>query len=197
MKGVKFLKKNIAAILALLFLNIMTGVCSAEYSGNPDYEQWRDSISLSWDDFKGQENPNNARMAYVFDFSINGAGNVIACEVKTFMDKNNSQKMKGHQSDYLLQHEISHLKLAEVHARMLRKELSEIKEADFKMAIAKVEGLYKKHIERDKAVQFQYDTETNHSLEIEKQEEWNEKIDKMLKDLEDYSGSQTKITLVQ
>lgn len=188
--------KSMTATLTALFLGLFLSI----YANSPDksgYRLWHDSISVSWDDFKGKELPDNARMAYMFDFSINGDGNVITCEVKTFMDKNNSQKMKGHRSNYLLQHEISHLKLAEAHARMLRKELSEIKESDFKKAIAKTEQLYKEHIKRDKAVQLQYDTETNHSLEKDKQEEWNNKIDSLLKELADYSDTQITITLTQ
>lgn len=190
------INKNIAAILSSLFLSFTLSACAS----SPDksgHELWSDTLTLSWNDFRGGELPDNARMAYMFDFSINGDGNVITCEVKTFMDKNNSQKMKGHRSDYLLQHEISHLKLAEAHARMLRKELSEIKESDFKKAIAKTEQLYKEHIKRDKAVQLQYDTETNHSLEKDKQEEWNNKIDSLLKELADYSDTQVTITLTQ
>lgn len=190
------INKSMTATLTALFLGLLLSI----YANSPDesgYRLWHDSISVSWDDFKGKELPDNARMAYMFDFSINGDGNVITCEVKTFMDKNNSQKMKGHRSDYLLQHEISHLKLAEAHARMLRKELSEIKESDFKKAIAKTEQLYKEHIKRDKAVQLQYDTETNHSLEKDKQEEWNNKINSLLEGLADYSDTQVTIILAQ
>jgi hypothetical protein len=46
-------------------------------------------------------------------------------------------------------------------------------------------------------VQLQYDTETNHSLEKDKQEEWNSKIDSLLKELADYSDTQVTITLAQ
>ncbi len=159
---------------------------------NADSIQWSPDKKLSWSDFKGTadaEDPADALTYTTHQSSFNafGVGNrfhvesdVVCCFIK---DK--SWVKKGMQTDYLLNHEQRHFDLAEAGAREFRKQL--------KTAHFTAENFHKEvqriTIEMDqkyKKLQQQYDQESDHSRIEGKQKEWDEKIDAMLKALEEY-----------
>lgn len=84
----------------------------------------------------------------------------------------------------MLRHEQGHFDITEIHARMLRKALSQLEDPckDKK----KIESLIDEQNNALQAEQKEYDDKTNHGLNADEQEEWEKKIKQRLKDLEKY-----------
>ena len=157
-----------------------------------DSIQWNPGIKLTWNDFKGEAHDDDPADALTYSsnqttFQSFGLGNRIEVEgfVTCYFIKTKSWVKHAKESDYLLNHEQRHFDLAEVGARELRKKF---KQSHFTNENFKKETslLINETDEKYKKLQVQYDTETNHSRIEDKQEEWNKKIDRWMKELEDY-----------
>jgi regulator of sigma D len=94
---------------------------------------------------------------------------------------------------YVLNHEQGHFDIFEIFARRCRKALTEAKLTN-KTAAKKVSKIVEKN--RQQAIKYQdkYDEQTQHSLKVAKQEEWNKKIAEELKELEAFSSPILEIT---
>ena len=91
-----------------------------------------------------------------------------------------------HKTDYILSHEQGHFDLAELFARKLHKEMSNytFNKKSFQKDLKKI---YDSIMKERESTQNQYDKETNHSINKEKQAEWLKKISRMLEELKDYA----------
>ena len=86
-----------------------------------------------------------------------------------------------------------HFDITELHARMLRKELSEVRITNnLKRVIQQIHNRI--NMDMDK-MQIIYDRETNHSLNKEAQERWQKDIAEALRAMADYASP--KITVGQ
>jgi len=137
---------------------------------------WKPDRKLTWKDFEAKPlvQTDNAALTssninFKFGYGSAGFHYSITCR----FDKSRSWvKIK---TDHILAHEQGHFDIAEIHARKLKKALSEYKynEATVSADINKIyEGLMKQHHE----MQSLYDQQTDHSRNNEKQEEWLKKI---------------------
>ena len=88
-------------------------------------------------------------------------------------------------TDYLLNHEQRHFDLAESGAREFRKKLKQARFTPENFQ-KEVQNITREIDEKYKKLQQQYDKESDHSRNEEKQNEWNQKIDSMLKGFEEY-----------
>jgi len=88
---------------------------------------------------------------------------------------------------YVLNHEQGHFNIFEIFARKCRKELTEAKLTN-KNAAKKIPEIVEKNLQQAYKYQDKYDEQTQHSLKVEKQEEWNKKIAAELKELEAFSN---------
>lgn len=136
---------------------------------------------LTWNDFKGIPDMNHKGSAVTssgFAYSWNGEDNgetlYLNISVYTFFTKSNSWKKKSVGNAYHLLHEQRHFDITMAGAENFVKEL---KKASFtrknyhQLIIQIFDRVYDENI----ALQHEYDRETRHSLDKEKQEEWNQR----------------------
>jgi hypothetical protein len=149
---------------------------------------WSKSKRLVWSDFRGKVPPNAANAALTntainveFGFSKKGMTYSIKCR----FDKNKSWvRIKN---DLVLGHEQGHFDIAELHARKLNKALKEYK-FNNRTVSDDVNRIYEDVMKQHHAFQIEYDQQTDFSRKVEKQIEWLAKIEKGLRDMEEYSG---------
>ena len=111
----------------------------------------------------------------------------ITLDISTYFDPSKSWKKKKAGTDALLRHEQNHFDISEVYARMLVKKLKELELTNPKTAFQVITREYNKSNTESARKSVEYDKETNHGIIPEKQEEWNQKVKKMLEDTKDYS----------
>ncbi len=151
---------------------------------------------LTWKDFKGvpdQANVGGAVTAsgFAFDSEMNFDGKTIYLNIGiyTFFTKNDSWKKPDINSDYHLLHEQHHFDITRLSAEKL---LENITNAHFTKENYKtlLSSLFEKAYTDNSALQHQYDTETNHSIDTAKQQEWNNKIAAEVKKLKENNVAQ-------
>jgi hypothetical protein len=162
------------------------------FSNDADSIQWSVDKKLSWNDFKGTADPHESADALTYTthqstFRAFGVGSRfhVESEVVCCFIKNKSWVKEGMKTDYLLNHEQRHFDLAEAGAREFRKKLklTRFTPENFQK---EVQNITREIDEKYKKLQQQYDKESDHSRKEEKQNEWNQKINSMLKELEPY-----------
>ncbi len=89
-------------------------------------------------------------------------------------------------NDYILNHEQKHFDIAEVHARMLNKELKEYT-FNSKSVNKDINRIYNNVMKQHVTAQKQYDLQTRHSLDSVKQQEWDAKISSLLNEYEKFA----------
>lgn len=137
---------------------------------------------LTWKDFQGTA-PSNVpwgaitASGFSFDSELKEDENnvEITVGVYIFFLKHDSWKKAGINSAYQLEHEQHHFDITRLFAQRL---VEEIKKAHFTINNYKklLNSIFDKVYDEDTAMQFQYDNETNHSMNVERQKEWNQKI---------------------
>ena len=91
-----------------------------------------------------------------------------------------------HKTDYILSHEQGHFDIAEIFARKLHKKMSEYR-FDKRTCNKKLGEIYDEIVEEKSEMQNDYDKETRHSINKEKQAQWLKKIERLLVEYEDYA----------
>ena len=137
---------------------------------------------LTWVDFKGKPDINHKGSAVTssgFAYSWNGQDDGetlhLNISVYTFFTKSNSWKKNMVNSEYHLRHEQGHFDITMLGAE---KFMDELKKANYTMQNYQqlINKIFDKVYDENIALQNEYDRETKHSLDKEKQEEWNKKI---------------------
>lgn len=153
---------------------------------------WSADRRLTTDDFlkkapKSDKSVGAITAASITVSQIEAKGVVSVLVVATF-DKKQSwfrKEAAPNDKELILRHEQGHFDLAELYGRKLKKELSLLKvnKRNFKKKINK---LYNKILNEYLEFQKIYDVETFHSINKEKQLEWDEEIKKELEALDEY-----------
>lgn len=138
--------------------------------------------NLTWADFKGRPVENYFAGAvtasgFAFDSQMNFDGTNIYLNigVYTFFTKNDSWKKPQINSGYHLLHEQHHFDITMMGSERF---INEIQKAHFtkdnytKLLTSIFDKVYKENMD----IQHLYDAQTNHSINVEKQLEWNKKI---------------------
>jgi len=137
---------------------------------------------LTWQDFHGAVSANvpwGAITASGFSFDSDmkeDENNIdITVGVYSFFLKHDSWKKTDINSPYHLEHEQHHFDITRLYAEKL---VDQIKKAHFTADNFKklLNSIFNKVYDEDMAMQHQYDSETNNSMNVEKQKEWNQKI---------------------
>ena len=167
----------------LIFINVLFEVNFVQYEPPLEYSQWK---TIDYDNFKALKKPGdnverNDRFAFITtSIEINKIDDEKV-EVRTLFHPARSYSYKSNiRSKSLLRHEIYHLHITEIHARLIRKEFIE---KGYNSTEGKKDYFFK--LEGD--MQREYDKETNHSYVLKKQIEWEDRIDRKLKELESFS----------
>lgn len=155
---------------------------------------WKED-GLSWKDFKASPNESssfhantNAGISYSWGLKNDNGIIELNYEVFSFFNPNGSWVKPGSENNYLLQHEQLHFDITELHARKLRKKLSEIRTTQLGKDPKAVLNKYYKDIEKERALmQQKYDGETNHSLNKDAEAKWQEYVKRELGKLEELS----------
>jgi len=157
------------------------------FSSTPssDKIEWSASNKLNWSDFQGvpakgagfvASTSSGISFSYSFRFieDVLNYDYTVKCN---FYPKESWYKVEA-ASDYILKHEQTHFDISELHARILRKNISETDYTkNFKIEI---EEVYKKVELLRQAMQNQFDLESNHSKNKEKEYYWEAFVAKQL-----------------
>lgn len=145
------------------------------------------SKRLTWADYKGKPNPNSDAAASTTTYlmiSYNIGNNNFSYRIESKFSKTRSWGL--HKTAYILRHEQGHFDIAEVFARKLHKKMSEYS-FNKKTYQKDLKKIYQDILDEKEELQNSYDRETNHSINKEKQEEWNRKIEKLLNEFKAYA----------
>jgi len=163
-------------------------VAIAQLSEPEELIYWSENQKLKWSDYKGDVDSNAGAAASTatylgidYNFSPKGLTYKITCSFSK------SKSWGLHRTEYILGHEQGHFDIAEIHARLLNKKMAAYKfdRNNYKNDLRKI---YDEVLVEKEAMQNQYDVETNHSIEKQKQTEWLQRIKAMLKETEPYKN---------
>ncbi len=173
-----------------LLLIFLLSLSIPAISQKPDEEliHWSETRKLTWADYKGAVRTDTDAVASTatylgieYNFNNKGFGYKITCSFSK------TRSWGSHKTEYVLAHEQGHFDIAEIFARKLNKQLSDYKfdKNNFKTDLKKI---YDTITAEKEKMQNDYDRETNHSINKEKQAEWLKKIDYLLKEYESFAN---------
>ena len=151
-------------------------------SGGSDTIYYDFNRGLKWSDFKGKSDQNYFAGAvtasgFAFDSQMNfdGTNMYLNIGVYTFFAKNDSWKKPEINSEYHLLHEQHHFDITRIGSEEF---IGELKQAHFTKEnyTALLTSIFNKVYKKNSDMQHLYDKETNHSINVAKQLEWNDKI---------------------
>lgn len=194
-------------ICFLLIMQFFTCCYAQDDFDENRYILWGENIELSWDDFLLKQAKDTKGAALIschfhYSYSIGKAENTIVFEVYVYLEKESSWSiyhgvtdMDSNESNRVLKHEQGHFDINEIYARECRMLLSKIKANSYEKAKKKYDRITKEIMTKLTDEQTLYDEETNHSINTEKQAEWNKKIAERLKELEAYKDTVVAIKI--
>jgi hypothetical protein len=171
------------------FLAVLLFVSSINSFGQDNFIKWNETSQLTWDDFSGKINDTSKYDAECFaeiryQYRLYDFGK-WEFDVNAHFDKNISWSRKEKQSEALLRHEQLHFNIAQLFAEKLQKDFNT---SSFTESYNdQIQLLFKQAKQEYQAMQIRYDEETNHSLNKEKQKEWE--------GLVDYELAKTRLSL--
>ena len=189
------------SVVSFLFIAFCTNSFSQKvvvhaYMDNKKSSSKSDTIyynfnqQLTWEDFQGKPDMNHfggavTASGFAFDSEMNFDGKTLFIDINvyTYFSKNNSWKKRDINSAYHLVHEQHHFDITRLGAEQLIEELSKAKfTVDNYKSLTN--SIFEKSYRENNQLQLQYDRETAHSLNVEKQNEWNSRIAAAIKELE-------------
>lgn len=116
--------------LALAFILLFTQGVSAGSNKNVDWIPWDENAQIVWDDFQGPPDPNDAEVAYtggLIEVHTSCQNNALRATIRALFDKKKSWVKTAGGSNLLLNHEQIHFDIMELHARKIRKAITEFR----------------------------------------------------------------------
>jgi hypothetical protein len=172
--------------LCLVFL------IASSFQNNDNIIVWSKEKKLTWNDFQGkisndktyevinvykesEEDAARSRVAIALYYQCEGSK--AKHTVRAEFEKNNSWYFAKRKTDAVLSHEQLHFDITELYARKLRAKLASMKNPCDKPSVGIV---YQAN--ENAFVEFtkQYDTETSHGVNKQKQSEWEIKVQNLL-----------------
>lgn len=149
---------------------------------------WQEGRRLSWSDFKGVPERRNSVASTYYDInqSLSDYHNYASVEIEAVFFPRRSWKRKDRDDISILTHEQKHFDITELFARRLRKKIQSASYSNYRELEDYMNKCYKENDEAMEIFQTAYDDETDHSRNGVKQGEWNQKIEKELRELSDY-----------
>ena len=178
------MKLFIPFFLLSLFL---TPSDSYAQSINEELLDWSASRRLTWNDYKARPEPESDAAASTTSYlaiEYNISSSSFGYKIQSRFSKTRSWGL--HKTEYILSHEQGHFDIAEIFARKLNKKMSEYRfnKRTYQQELNKI---YQDILDEKEKLQNDYDKETNHSINKEKQAEWLMKIAVMLEYLAAYA----------
>ncbi len=172
--------KHFFAALALLFL---------AFSPIQEEERiaWSKDYKLTWNDFKAKAGSGttyvastNSGLSFKYGYQVTDSQNApdFTFEVNSYFYPALSWFKPKHVNRRVLSHEQTHFDITELHARILRKRIAEF---NFSSNIKnELDSLYEAIEVERRAMQSQFDLETDHSTIVDKEAAWEQKIADLL-----------------
>lgn len=163
-------------------------------NSNEESMLWNESRKLTWADFKASPDLKSRASAITasgitFEYSVKTSRKEIvdfSTKVEAHFYPNKSWFLEKQVDVYILAHEQLHFDIIELYARKLREQLSLL------VVNQNLKGqMNRLHASINKALndtQQLYDLQTNHSINVTMQKEWEAKIIKELKTYEAYKS---------
>jgi len=184
--------KQLAAIL-LVF--IVTGFSLPKEKGLIEYNEQRE---LTWNDYKARPNKASSFKALTasrISFSANSEGKLLKLNLQNYFEPHASWT-KTDKNKELLEHERLHFHISELFARKLRRQILQTKfKSSGQRLMNEVSKMYEEHMHELTQCQRRYDRETDHSIQVDKQEEWDFKIKSELLTLKQFTNPSIEIEL--
>ena len=154
---------------------------------------WEENVHLTWDDFKGTPDPNsdfkaNTNTGIIYSWGLRKANGEVTLnyEVYNHFYPQLSWVNPGSKVDHLLKHEQLHFDISELHARKLRKKLSEIDPKKLNSnAKQYLNNLYSEIDKERSAMQKAFDRESKHSIDREQEAKWQKFVKEELQKYKD------------
>ncbi len=165
--------KKIYILVSFLWV---TQVCFAQ-TLPPHFVPWEENKKLTWIDFQAKPDPGNkyyaltnSGLSYGYSSTTRNGKLTLNFTVFSYFDKSESWGKTGKQTPELLAHEQLHFDITELNARRLKKIFDNFPfTANYKKEI---DGLTNTLLQASHDMQARYDAETDHSVNKEKQKEW-------------------------
>lgn len=149
---------------------------------------WNAAKKLTWKDYKGSPDTNSdaaASTTTYISIEYNITNNSFGYKIQMRFSKTRSWGL--HKTEYILSHEQGHFDIAEIFARKLHKTMSAYT-FDKRSYQKELKKIYDDILEEKEKMQDDYDNETRHSINKEKQAEWLTKIKEMLEEYKAYAN---------
>ncbi len=166
---------------------LLSPFCLQAQDKKEELINWSATRRLTWADYKAQPDPNSdaaATTTTVLAVEYNFKNNAFGYVIQSRFSRTRSWGL--HKTDYILSHEQGHFDIAEVYARKLHKNLSEY-QFNKKTYQKDLQKIYQKITEEKEETQNDYDRQTKHSINKERQAEWLKKIAAMLDEYADWA----------
>ena len=166
------------------------------YTTTPKLSDAKDLIfydgkrKLNWSDFRASPDDNSiaaaltdAGFGYSSSYSYSEGKGILTITVYCDFTKDGSWVKTADKNDYILRHEQHHFDISYICTMQFIDKLRKmvLTTSDFNKLIGEA---YKETAMAMSAMQNQYDTETQHGLIKDKQQEWSDKIDQQLEALQ-------------
>lgn len=173
-----------------LFLMLFVLTSSAQVNvENDSIIIWNKDRKITWDDFLSENNGQKykgAGTALNIDFYPKKFDCAQIDFIVVVAQVNKIESWVKDKTGGILNHEQTHFDLAELYARKIRKSLAKFLEENEECDLQGIADIYYRLEEEHWQTQFLYDDETKHSINFEKQQEWDKKIADSLEAYKDY-----------
>ena len=158
-------------------------------------QNWSNNYRLQWQDFKATPRLKSTTVAvtasglsFGFSTTTSSRGTVedFNYTIEAQFYPEDSWYVKERANNHILEHERLHFDITELHARIMRKRIKSVRLSN--TINMELNTIYSESRRALSKMQNQYDTETNHSQNLEKQLEWQAYIKQELRKLAVYSS---------
>ena len=165
-------------------LVFLFGLAFSAYSQYDPEKIFWEQDGLIWEDFKAAPNEEskfdaNTNAGLSFSWGVkNTNGNIeLTYEVTSYFNPYLSWVKEDSDNDYLLKHEQLHFDITELHARKLRKKLSEVNPGSLGKEPKGVLTRIYQAVEKERAaMQIEFDNESRHSLDKDGEARWQKYV---------------------
>ena len=179
----------VACIFSLMSFSLPKEKVVIEYNANRE---------LTWADYQAKPNKASsykALTATVVSFSAKSDGKTLQLTLQNTFEPHKSWT-KTTENKELLDHERLHFHISEVYARKLREEILNTKfKSNGQKLMNEISKLYQTKMNELGKYQRNYDKETDHSIDVKKQKEWERQVFQELEALKSYSSAEIIIQL--
>ncbi len=178
-------------LLIATILTLMGTMFLSSNTESTDILYWNPDYRLTWNDFKGEPAYQHTEISAL---TASGIVHYKGCKdghinykVQAYFERKESWVKSEALTEHHLIHEQIHFDITELHARLVRKALSERKflcgqENEFERFVASLTDAWQRE-------QVAYDLETKHSLDEDEQDDWHLKISQELAKLAEYESA--------